>query len=231
MTTGWYAVRPLSGWQNAEVPQASRESPRMGELSVPPRAIERRRSARRHGRRSACVGRRWARDRALGVLGLSRSGLDLSLAADRGRSPRTGLLELRVGGDGKYRPATVMTQKKDAIEVVDRYLRAGGSVCPYAKTATIHYASDNEALGPTLLALGNGEASVVVATKAAADFGDLKRWAQDTVLSLFVAATTLAYPTAQSLSSPRREACSPTPGARRCRWPPRRTRRRSGTRP
>jgi hypothetical protein len=87
-----------------------------------------------------------------------------------------------------------MTRKSEAIDAVDRHLRAGGSVCPYARKATIHYAMDNEALGPTLLAMETTEAGVVVASASPASFGDVKRWAQDTVLSMFVAVTSLMHP-------------------------------------
>jgi hypothetical protein len=87
-----------------------------------------------------------------------------------------------------------MTMKTDAVEAVDRYLRAGGSVCPYARKAIIRYAMDNEALGPMLIAFERSEACVVIASTALNGFLDVKRWAQDTALSTFVAATSLAYP-------------------------------------
>jgi hypothetical protein len=90
---------------------------------------------------------------------------------------------------------SAMTQKKDAIEAMDRYLRAGKSVCPHARRATIHYAMDNEALGPMLAAIKPSEAGVVIASRELAGFEGTKRWAQDTILSLFVATTSSAHPT------------------------------------
>ena len=88
-----------------------------------------------------------------------------------------------------------MTRKTDAIHLVDRYLRAGESVCPYARKAKIHYALDNEALGPTLMAIERSEACVVIASEAPDGFPDVKTWAQDTVLSMFVVLASLSNPT------------------------------------
>jgi hypothetical protein len=59
--------------------------------------------------------------------------------------------------------------------MVDRYLRAGESVCPYAKRAKIHYAMDNEALGPTLLAMERSEACVVIASSSSDSFPRSRR--------------------------------------------------------
>jgi hypothetical protein len=87
-----------------------------------------------------------------------------------------------------------MTRKSDAIVIVDAYLRAGKSVCPHARKATIHYAMDNEALGPMLAAIKPSEAGVVIAGRELDGFAATKRWAQDTVLSMFAAAASLAYP-------------------------------------
>jgi hypothetical protein len=88
-----------------------------------------------------------------------------------------------------------MTRKADAIDILDGYLRAGKSVCPHARKATIHYAMDNEALGPMLAAIKPSEAGVVIASRELAGFADTKRWAQNTALSLFVATTSSAHPT------------------------------------
>jgi hypothetical protein len=87
-----------------------------------------------------------------------------------------------------------MTRRTAAIDTVDAYLRAGKSVCPHARRATIHYAMDNEALGTMLTAIGLSEAGVVIASRELDGFAATKRWAQDTVLSMFTAAASLAYP-------------------------------------
>jgi hypothetical protein len=88
-----------------------------------------------------------------------------------------------------------VTKKADAIETIDAYLRAGKSVCPHVRKATIHYAMDNEALGPMLRALEPSEAGVVVASRDVDGFDATKRRAQEAVLSMFVATTSSAYPT------------------------------------
>jgi hypothetical protein len=90
--------------------------------------------------------------------------------------------------------AGFMTRKSDAIAIVDAYLRAGKSVCPHARKATIHYATDNEAFGPMLAAIKPSEAGVVIGSREVDGFEATKRWAQDTVLSMFAAAASLAYP-------------------------------------
>jgi hypothetical protein len=88
-----------------------------------------------------------------------------------------------------------MTRKSAAIDIVYGYLRGGKSVCPYARKAKIHYAMDNEALGPTLMAIEGSEAGVVIASQPLDGYLDVKKWAQDTVLSMFVALGSLSNPT------------------------------------
>jgi hypothetical protein len=95
----------------------------------------------------------------------------------------------------RYGPPGYITRKADAIDILNGYLRAGKSVCPHARKATIHYAMDNEALGPMIAAIKPSEAGVVIASRDPAGFADTKRWAQDAVLSLFVATTSLAHST------------------------------------
>lgn len=81
-----------------------------------------------------------------------------------------------------------MTLKTDSIKTIDDYLRAGKSICPYAKKAEIHYAVDNEPLWPMMRAIKRYEAGVVICLRRVSmDFWTTKIWAQDTILTMFVA--------------------------------------------
>jgi uncharacterized Zn-finger protein len=87
-----------------------------------------------------------------------------------------------------------MTYKSDAIEKLKTYLEAGQSVCPYAKKAELHYAMANEALGQLLTGFKRYEAAVVIADKEPGDFWATKRWAQDTLIKMFVTMAGIGNP-------------------------------------
>jgi hypothetical protein len=80
------------------------------------------------------------------------------------------------------------------IRAVREHCEAGRSVCPFAVSRPLRYATDGEPLVPLLSAMRLQEAAVIVADRSPVTFAATREWAFRTFLSALRAAVVVSHP-------------------------------------